>query len=223
MEITEQMIRDALRYMGIPKGKEDLEVVDKVNKVYKELEKIAVFKTVHELVPITKSSEGVHFEGTTLTVQSKDLKRLFAHCRKAYLLAATLGQEVERCISLKQKLDMFEALVLDTCASVLVDKICDDWEKDIQQELKSGEFLTMRFSPGYGDVSLECQGELLTILNTKRRIGLTLTQANMLFPTKSITAFIGVSDHKEKKEKNCGACNLVKSCMYKRRGEHCGL
>ncbi len=223
MEITEQMIRDALRYMGIPKGKEDLEVVKKVNTVYQELEKIAVFKTVHELVPITQSSEGVYFEGTTLTIKSQDLSRLFSQCSEAYLLAATLGQEVDRCINLRQKLDMFEALVLDTCASVLVDKVCDDWEKDIQQELKPGEFLTMRFSPGYGDVSLECQGELLTILNTKRRIGLTLTQTNMLFPTKSITAFIGVSEKEEKKEKNCGACNLVKGCMYKRRGEHCGL
>ena len=118
---------------------------------------------------------------------------------------------------------MLEAMILDSCASVLIDKVCDDAEQEIMQTLRENEYLTMRFSPGYGDVPLEISSEILDILSAQKRIGLTLTKTHMLLPTKSITALIGISNQKENRQKSCGHCNLVKTCYYRRRGERCGL
>ncbi|PHV69869.1 hypothetical protein CS063_13605 [Sporanaerobium hydrogeniformans] len=223
MEITRQMMREALRYIGIPLNQENEEIVSKVDATYKFLEKLASPKLISKEFMLIRQENKIGFEGTTLMLESKDLYKLFMHCEKVYILAATLGQEVDRQIRLKQKLDMLDALVLDACASVWVDKLCDEWEQDRIESLGEGQFLTKRFSPGYGDVPLACQGDLLAILNAGRHIGLSLTKTQMLLPTKSITAFIGISNQKEKREKTCSTCSLVRSCIYRRRGEKCGL
>ena len=118
---------------------------------------------------------------------------------------------------------MLDAVILDACASVLIDKVCDEAESGIIETLKENEFLTMRFSPGYGDVPLETSSDLIDILQATKRIGLSLTKSHMLVPTKSVTAIIGISSQKENRQKSCGACNLVKTCAYRKRGEQCGL
>lgn len=223
MEIGEIMVKEALRYIGIPKEKADEDILGKVKNAYAFLNTAVLSKAIYHCVPITKESEGILFEGTSLSIKSQNLKKLFENCDRVYLLAATLGQDLDRKLSITQKVDMLEALVLDACASVWVDRLCDDVEQKIITEIKENEFLTMRFSPGYGDVPLVCQPIILDVLNAHKRLGLTVTKTDMLVPTKSVTAFIGVSHQLEKREKSCGACNLVKSCIYKRRGEKCGL
>ena len=48
-----------------------------------------------------------------------------------------------------------------------------------------------RFSPGYGDVSLEVQKDFFRLLPCQR-IGLTLMDTLIMSPEKSVTAFIGI-------------------------------
>lgn len=221
--ITENMINDALRYIGIPKEKADSEVKEKVIQGFKKLEQIVNPKIIYQKVNITKEDETVILKGTLCKIQSKDLAKLLKNCEECILMAGTLGMEVDRQIANWQKQHMLEAMILDACASVLIDKLCDDAEVEIMNSLKKDKFLTMRFSPGYGDVPLEVSGELLDIMMAPKRIGLTLTKTHMLVPTKSVTAFIGISNQRENRQKSCGYCNLVKTCMYRRRGERCGL
>ena len=68
-------------------------------------------------------------------------------------------------------------------------------------DLGAGEYPTPPFSPGYGDWDLSHQGEVLDLLDATRRMGLSLTQAGMLVPEKSITALVGISD---RQEESCG-------------------
>lgn len=223
MSMTNGMLQDALRYMGVPAEKSDEQSVEKVKSTYNALENIAQPRSIYKRVPISIEGEEVVFENTSLRIQSSDLVKLLKHSKSCYIMGITLGKEVDRQIGIKQRLDMLEALMLDACASVLVEKVCDDIEQEMMESLGINEFLTMRFSPGYGDVPLSAQEGLLDLLEGSKKIGLNLTKTNMLLPTKSITAFIGVSHIKENRQKTCGACNLVKSCAYRKRGERCGL
>lgn len=221
--ITQSMISDALRYIGLPLGKADEQMKEKVQQGFKNLQQIANPKVIYQRVGIIREDHQMMMQGTLCKIQSQDLMKLLQHSQECILMAATLGMEVDRQIANLQKVDMLDAMILDSCASVLIDKLCDDAEVEIMNTLKENEYLTMRFSPGYGDVPLETSSELLDILSAQKRIGLTLTKTHMLLPTKSITALIGISNQKENRQKSCGHCNLVKTCMYRRRGERCGL
>lgn len=229
--ITQIMINEALRYIGMPsKAKSraqveatELSMHDKVEEGFRYLNQIASPRVIYQAVDAVIEEEKVLLGGTSCSVQSRDLVKLLANSKRCVLMAATLGMEVDKQISLKQKVDMLDAIILDACASVLIDKVCDEAEAGIIEALKENEFLTMRFSPGYGDVPLETSSDLIDILQATKRMGLSLTKSHMLVPTKSVTAIIGISNQKENRQKSCGACNLVKTCAYRKRGEQCGL
>ena len=57
---------------------------------------------------------------------------------------------------------------------------------------KEGLALRPRFSPGYGDLPLEFQRDFFRILRPQRRIGVTLTDACLMVPSKSVTALVGI-------------------------------
>ena len=52
--------------------------------------------------------------------------------------------------------------------------------------------LKMRFSPGYGDFSLNHQRDFFRLLNLEKNLGMSLNSALLMSPSKSITAVIGV-------------------------------
>jgi 5-methyltetrahydrofolate--homocysteine methyltransferase len=91
------------------------------------------------------------------------------------------------------------------------------------KKLSENEYLTMRFSPGYGDVPLIASEGILEILNAKKRIGMGLTESSMLIPIKSVTAFIGISDRKEHRGLSCDSCSIADRCLYRKRGDFCGI
>ena len=80
--------------------------------------------------------------------------------------------------------------------------------------------LTTRFSPGYGDFSLEHQPALLSLLDTQRRIGLTLSEGGMMLPTKSVTAIVGIraSFSAELLSQSCasGCAACSKQCAFRK-------
>jgi hypothetical protein len=94
---------------------------------------------------------------------------------------------------------MAKAAVGQAVCAAWLDQLAADYVEGL--ELGEGEYLTPPFSPGYGDWDLSHQQEVLDLLDAPRRMGLTLTQAGMLVPEKSITALVGVSD---RQEESCG-------------------
>ena len=184
------MLKDALRYMGMPVEHAEKELVDKVEATYRELAKLAQPRATYQKLSIHLdeiNKDKVIFENTPVVIESSDLGNLLKNSKACYVMAVTLGQDVDRQIGIKQRIDMLDAVMLDACASVMIDKVCDDLEQELMGSLAEGEFFTMRFSPGYGNVPLESQRPLLNILQTEKKMGLTLTKTNMLLPTKSIT------------------------------------
>ena len=90
--------------------------------------------------------------------------------------------------------------------------------------LKAGnEDISFRYSPGYGDLGIDIQKEILRILNAPRKIGLTASKYNILLPTKSVTAIIGViAKTIEVEQRHCKNCLLDQECELRRKGIYCG-
>ncbi len=79
-----------------------------------------------------------------------------------------------------------------------------------------GYDLRPRFSPGYGDFSIEHQGEILRMLDSAKKIGLSMTGGNMLAPTKSVTAVIGLGREAATcPPGGCEGCGKA-DCIYRR-------
>ena len=85
-----------------------------------------------------------------------------------------------------------DALIVQAIGAAAIEEWMDAVEDDIRQELEPGEELVPRFSPGYGDLPLECQRTLVSVLDTPRKIGVSLTDTLLMVPSKSVSAIIGV-------------------------------
>lgn len=224
MPATAAMVDDALRFMGVPKearGGELAELTQKVRQTFGLLEAAARPRRVWGRFSVAPEGQGILLAGQ-LRIESGDLARLTARCRECWVMAVTLGPEVDRKILLAQKRDMLDGMAWDACASVRADALCDETEGEIFQELGEGEFPTMRFSPGYGDAPLSASGDIIALLDATRRIGLSMTRSHMMTPVKSVTALIGISNQREDRSRSCARCALGSACPYRKRGERCG-
>ena len=54
--------------------------------------------------------------------------------------------------------------------------------------------LTDRYSPGYGDLPLAVQREVMEALDCGRTVGITLSDSLLMTPSKSVTAIIGMKE-----------------------------
>ena len=85
---------------------------------------------------------------------------------------------------------------MQAIGSERVESRCVAFEGEIKDELREarGEIsFRPRFSPGYGDLSLELQRDIFRLLDCQRQIGVTLGDSLLMSPSKSVTAIIGVT------------------------------
>lgn len=139
-----------------------------------------------------RAREGVLIIGDALTIPSRDLCRLFAGAREGLALAVTLGAPLDTLVRRLMLTDSALGAAVGACASALVDEVIDGLLREQAADLmQEGLTLSPRFSPGYGDAPLSCQGALLSWLEA-RRIGISLTAGGLMLPEKSVTALIAL-------------------------------
>lgn len=127
-----------------------------------------------------------------ITIKSEALSRNLSKCTKTYIFAATIGPQVDALIRKTQKLDSVKASVFQAAGAMFVEKVVECVNQEIKKiTAEQGKNCKPRFSPGYGDVSLEVQKDFFRLLPCSK-IGLTLMDTLIMAPEKSVTAFIGV-------------------------------
>ncbi len=139
----------------------------------------------------------IELEGTNLILESNDLYEILKDCNECILMAATLGINIEKDIKKYSCTELTKGIIIDSCATTAIEEVCDRVQNEIENNiLKNGQYLTFRYSPGYGDLSIEKNTEILTILNGQKEIGLTITNSGIMIPRKSVIAIIGITDKK---------------------------
>lgn len=84
-----------------------------------------------------------------------------------------------------------------------------------------------RYSPGYGDLSLDVQSSFLKALNAQKTIGLFLSEGGVMQPEKSVTALMGLSHIRTGcVTEGCEACSKKTAAfavMHKQQTETTGI
>lgn len=192
--------REVLRYLGNAAPEEGL--LRAVESVVSSLEREARPRGVLRRVPVTVQRGGVWAEGRFF--DSARLAQNLRRCREAYFVAATLGPQADRQLKRYALVDPARAVVFQAACTALLEAYLDSLEEEMRASAP-GLFLRPRFSPGYGDLSLEAQEAMFSLLDLKR-LGFCLTQARMMLPEKSVTAIVGLSDAPEAHAGGCAAC-----------------
>jgi len=219
----EKINRDeALRYMGYGGNKPD----EKISQLIDECEKILLNvirpRFIYKIFDISVGTDRVDVDGCTLVLEGKDITAHLNGCTKCALFAATLSFDADMVIRRLEAEDMTKAVITDFLASAAVEQICDSVDEIVKEQMK-GYFQTWRFSPGYGDLPIAVQKDFLAALDASKRIGLNVTEDNILTPRKSVTAVIGLSENEiSKGRRGCAICSVRDVCQYRKRGEHCG-
>ena len=81
-----------------------------------------------------------------------------------------------------------EHYITDALSSALAESAADKAEEII----KNNNICTNRFSAGYGDFPLDRQADILSLLNARQYLGITLSKSFLMTPQKTITAVFGV-------------------------------
>ncbi|MCP5514457.1 MAG: hypothetical protein H7A26_03210 [Spirochaetales bacterium] len=142
------------------------------------------------------SPEGSNPEGSqpeTIRIASASLRRFLSSSSKALIMGITAGSAVTELIDKYQIENMTKAVVLDAAAGEIVDAGFDYIVSLLNRELarESGRLLSKRFSPGYGDLTLNAQGDFFRLLDMEK-LGVTLTDSFILKPRKSVIAITGI-------------------------------
>ncbi len=208
--------KEAIRYLGYGSRAVDDKTLALVLESFDELDRVAEKRIIYRIFPLT-APETDWLRIDNLKIHSRNLSRNLRGCEKAVLLGATLGIQTDRLLKRYSYTDMARAVVLQACAAAVLEENLDRWQTALKEQMKEeGYYLRPRFSPGYGDFSIEHQGEILRMLDSAKRIGLSMTGGNMLAPTKSVTAVIGMGRNDVPCPAGGCECCGKDDCLYRR-------
>jgi hypothetical protein len=216
--------KEVLRYLG-HKNQIVGESIDLlIDECIDEIMKYVSLKYIFKVFDIVKSIQGVEVLNSNLILEGRDIEEHLKYSKQCAVMAVTLGNLVDAKIRYYEKFNLTKALILDACATVIIESACDEIQEEIRKEaLKTNKGITYRYSPGYGDFPIDIQKKILDILEAQKKIGLSVTEDSILIPRKSVTAVIGFQDRSIISEHpGCKSCSRHKNCEYKKGGNYCG-
>jgi hypothetical protein len=215
---------EVLRYLGYKSGVIEENMSLLVDECIEEMKGYISYKYSYKTFNIQKEEDKIRVIDSNVIFEGSDIKEHLKNSSMCAILAVTLGNLVDTKIRYYEKINLTKSLILDACASTAVEWVCDEVEKEIKHEAeKKALGITYRYSPGYGDLSINIQPRILKAIDAEKRIGLTVTETNILIPRKSVTAIIGFQDKSIiSQHPGCKQCNNYNQCAYRKGGNYCG-
>lgn len=207
--------KETLRYLGYRGQEADEKTGKLLDEVTEELEKNSLPKSIYREYDC--SVEGNQVKIGPLNVVSHHLSKNLQGCEKAVILAATIGRCADLMIKKYSVTNMAKAAVVQAAGASAIENYVDEIEEEVRKSAKErGLYLRPRFSPGYGDFPLDYQKEVFQLLECSKRIGITLTEGNLMMPTKSVTAVIGLTTQERQSchQKTCSSCEKI-DCEFR--------
>ena len=217
---------EVLRYLGHNGQEIDSDLNLRINECIKETKKEIDTKYIYEIYDIKNDLDlnTIEFKNTNLLLKSKDISELLRDCDKCVLMCATLGFNIEKNIRRYSYNNLTKGIIIDACATTSIEEVCDLVQDSILDKVaKEEKSLTMRYSPGYGDLDISANRDILNVLDAHRKIGVTVTNTGIMIPRKSVVALIGITNEKiGKVKRTCENCSNRFNCEYRRKADGCG-
>lgn len=199
--------KEALRYAGCKKTDESIRAL--LAACFEEATDKLIYKVCYRELPVVITDD--HCDFGLFQMSSRGLAKNLQGCERVILLAATVGVEFDRLIAKYSRLSPAKALLLQAIGAERIEALCDTFCGSLAKET---DLQTRpRFSPGYGDLALAEQKKIFSVLDCEKRIGLFLNDSLLMSPSKSVTAFMGLSRTGIKSSK-CSTCDQT-DCAYR--------
>ena len=205
--------KETYRYLGYHFGGEvplDAELEKMVDELTKKVVEAATPRCAYEVYDLevtdgacvlsqngtlntsdNKATEDTDNSNEVLTINSARLAAHIKGCRQTILFAATIGPGVDMLIRRYNGRSTIKPAILQAAGASAIEAFADEVTERIKDSFINNTF-KMRFSPGYGDFSLEHQKDFFKLLSLEKNLGMSLNSALLMSPSKSITAVIGV-------------------------------
>lgn len=188
--------KEVIRYLGYRALHQPDETVSSlIDSCIAEMQKVLRPNLVYD--EFTLKAEGKILRVGDAEISSEMLSKNLSGADRVIMFGATIGSEVDKLIRITSLTDPAKAVIFQACGAMFVEEFVNDFNRRIESEKATeGKMCCKRFSPGYGDLSLETQKLFFRMLNCSK-IGLTLMDTLIMAPEKSVTAFIGIKNGKE--------------------------
>lgn len=208
---------EAIRYMGYHGTQPDEAVQASLTRCGEALQQAAEPKSIYRVFPL-QHIDAQTLEIADVQIHSKNLARNLQGCSEVCLMAATLGIGPDRLIARASAVRMSDAVIYQAAAAAMVETYCDEVNERIRQEAaQRGMYCRPRGSvPVTVIFRSHTRRDFSRLLDTPRKIGLTVTESCLLAPIKSVTAVIGLSETPQScHRKGCEECGKT-DCAYRR-------
>jgi len=170
------LIRNILGYLRMNKNVSE-ETLNQIYECINILEETNDFKYIYR-----------KYDYKLAFLENPGYNTIFDESNSYYLIAVTLGHSVEQLIKTLSKTDVSKMVIMDACASALLELKADEFEKTL------GCNLTKRFCPGYGTTDILDLKIIHKELKADR-IGIELNESCMMIPQKSMLGIIGIKSN----------------------------
>lgn len=210
----ELRLSEILRYSGFKGNQADGITLKKIEQLTDEIMSSVTPKSIYKQFDIDRIDGSVWLD--SVEFKSKALSKNLDGCESVLLYACTLGVESDMILRKYRATDSSKFVL---CQAIFTE-MCEAYSDEIINSLSEryypdGLYLKPRFSVGYGDLPLEYQREFFSLLEITKRIGVTLNEQFMMTPSKSVTAFIGITNEKPCRRKTCEICGKT-DCQFRK-------
>lgn len=185
---TEELVLndgETARRLHIARGFEMVEI----DTCLEELKKAVNVKFSAVCVPVNYRGED-RLDCGFGEFKSATLIKNLQGCKEVFIFAVTLGLGVDRLLTQLSLVSPSKHFICDALASSMAEAAAEKAEEIIKGTLDCRP----RFSPGFGDLSLELQPRILDLLNAQRLLGITTNKTFLMSPGKSVTAIMGIKN-----------------------------
>ena len=184
--------KEIIRYLG---AKDDRAIGDLIDGCVAEAEDGLVYRLCYARFPLCVNGDAL--ELGFASVRSHSLGLCLGGCDEIVLACATVGAEMDRLIKKYSLITPSRAVVMQALGSERVEALLDVFCEELSAtEAERGRTIRPRFSPGYGDLSINLQRDIFSALEPTKMIGVSLDSDMLMTPTKSVTAIIGIKNVK---------------------------
>ncbi|MBR5439369.1 MAG: Vitamin B12 dependent methionine synthase activation subunit [Clostridia bacterium] len=179
-------VKEILRYAGVKEG--DGGISELLKECLIEVENELVYRVCYAEFNCKIYGEIIDLE--FVKINSKNLSSNLKNANKCIVFCATIGAKIDRLIAKYSVISPLKALLFQAIGAERIESLCNLFNNEIKQSYNA---VKPRFSPGYGDLRVELQREIIEVLGANKRIGVTLNESLLMSPSKSVTAFIGAN------------------------------
>lgn len=183
-------LHETARYLGYKYGTEPSEEICALcEKAYNELCSVITPKYIYKEYDFTRTDDGIVVDG--IEFKSAKLLNHLKDSTTIILFGATLGVGADTLVRKYSITDSAMTSVVHCVGASMVENLCDKACEELKDIIKGDH--RPRFSPGYGGLDISSQADFFKLLPMTKQMGVSLSESFLMTPTKTVTAFVGIT------------------------------